>query len=384
VILLVDVYTITVVTFFALLAILLYRDRKHVEVKAYIFFLRKTKKGLQLLDKVATHTIFWKLAGTIGVVVAFYLMISGMYVLAEYGRLILLGIVKQPGLNFVFPSLTSQQVSGAGFILIPFWSWIIIIASVIIPHEFMHGVLARVEKIRVKSVGIALFAIFPGAFVEPDERQLKKIGLFGKLRIFSAGGFSNFIVYLLILALVSDVIWPAFVPGSVVITEVNATGPAASAGIVNGTVINKINQETVKVSYFEYLSKQRYLAKYFENLKPGETITLQSDNISFEVKAAANPTNSSRAFLGITYEPLVNGDKQFMYDTLNLLTWMWILNYTIAIVNLAPIYPLDGGLMIRALADKISKKHGMAITVSITLIAVAIFLINIVVPFLVT
>jgi hypothetical protein len=203
VILLVDVYAITVLGFFALIAIALYRDRKHVEVKAYIFFLRKTKKGIEVLDKVARPKTLWKIVGTVGILVAFYLMFYGMFLLSEIGKGILTGQIKQPGLSFVFPSPSSQQVAGSGYILIPFWSWIILIASVIIPHEFMHGVLSRVEKVKVKSVGLALFAIFPGAFVEPDERQLKKIGLLGKLRIFAAGGFSNFIVYLLVFALVT-------------------------------------------------------------------------------------------------------------------------------------------------------------------------------------
>lgn len=383
-VLLIDIYTLSVIGFFALLAVALYRDRKHVEVKAYIFFLRKTKRGLVILDKIASATTFWKVAGTIGIVVAFYLMLSGMYVLVEYGRLILTGMVKQPGLNFVFPSPTSQQVSGTGFILIPFWSWIIIIASVIIPHELMHGVFARVEKIRVTSVGLALFAIFPGAFVEPDERQLKKIGILGKLRVFAAGGFSNFIVYLLVITLLSTIIWPAYVPGSVVLADVNATGPAAAAGIVNGTVITKVNDNPLKISYFDYLSKQKYLAKYFEGLKPGDNVTLQSESQSFTIQTISNPTNSSLAYIGITYEPVINGNKQVFYDFLNLFTWMWILNYTIAIVNLAPIYPLDGGLMVKALAEKVSKKHSMHITIAVTLIAVAIFLVNIVVPFLIT
>ncbi|MFH0711304.1 MAG: site-2 protease family protein, partial [Candidatus Aenigmatarchaeota archaeon] len=243
----IDVYTISVIGFFALLAVALYRDRKHVEVKAYIFFLRKTKIGLIFLDKIAKYATFWKIFGTIGIVVAFYLMLSGMYVLVEYGKLILTGVVKQPGLNLVLPSPTAHQVSGTGYIGIPFWTWIIIIASVMIPHELTHGILARVEKIKVKSVGLALFAIFPGAFVEPDERQLKKIGILGRLRIFAGGGFANFLVYLLVIGLVSLMIWPSFVPGGVVITQVNADGPAAAAGIINGTVITEINNSPLTI-----------------------------------------------------------------------------------------------------------------------------------------
>lgn len=380
-ILLVDVYAITVLGFFALIAIALYRDRKHVEVKAYIFFLRKTKKGIEILDQVARPKTLWKIVGTVGILVAFYLMFYGMFLFSEIGKGILSGQIKQPGLNLIFPSPSSQQVAGSGYILIPFWSWIILIASVIVPHEFMHGVLSRVEKVRVKSVGLALFAIFPGAFVEPDERQLKKIGLLGKLRIFAAGGFSNFIVYLLVFALVTNVVWPAFVPGSVVLTDVNDTGPAAVAGMAKGDVITKIEQTPLTISYADFFANQRYLSKYFEELKPGDTITLQSATQSFTVKTVANPTNVSKAYLGITYEPVVTGDKQIFYDTVNLLTWMWILNLTIALVNLAPIYPLDGGLMVKALADKTGKKYAMKLTVAITLITVAILAIDLVAPF---
>lgn len=380
-ILLVDVYTITVLGFFALIAIALYRDRKHVEVKAYIFFLRKTKKGIEILDKVARPKTLWKIVGTVGILVAFYLMFYGMFLFSEIGNGILTGQIKQPGLNFVFPSPSSKQVAGSGYILIPFWSWIILIASIIIPHEFMHGILSRVEKVRVKSVGLALFAIFPGAFVEPDERQLKKIGLLGKLRIFAAGGFANFIVYLLVLALVTNVVWPAFIPGSVVLTDVNSTGPAAIAGMAKGDVITKVEQTPLTISYADFLANQRYLSKYFEGLKPGDTITLQSATQSFTVKTVANPANASSAYLGITYEPVVAGDRQMFYDTVNLLTWMWLLNLTIAFVNLAPIYPLDGGLMVKALADKTGKKYAMTLTVAITLITVAIFVIDLVAPF---
>jgi membrane-associated protease RseP (regulator of RpoE activity) len=34
--------------------------------------------------------------------------------------------------------------------------------------------MSRVEKIRVKSAGLLLVLVLPGAFVEPDEKQLKK------------------------------------------------------------------------------------------------------------------------------------------------------------------------------------------------------------------
>ena len=61
---------------------------------------------------------------------------------------------------------------------------------------------------------------------------------------------------------------------------------------------------------------------------------------------------------------------------------MCMLSYAIAIVNISPIYPLDGGLMVEALAEKVSKKHYKAITYIITFIMLSIFFINFVTPFL--
>ncbi|MFH0711331.1 MAG: site-2 protease family protein [Candidatus Aenigmatarchaeota archaeon] len=147
-------------------------------------------------------------------------------------------------------------------------------------------------------------------------------------------------------------------------------------------MITEINNSPLTISYFEYLSQQ-YFAKYFVEVKPGETVTLQNAEQTFNVKTASNPVNSSIAYLGVTVEPLVNGDKDSFFGFMNLFTWMWILNYTIAIVNLAPLYPLDGGLMVKALAEKISKKYGMKITIGVTLITVTIFLVNTIAPFII-
>jgi membrane-associated protease RseP (regulator of RpoE activity) len=61
---------------------------------------------------------------------------------------------------------------------------------------------------------------------------------------------------------------------------------------------------------------------------------------------------------------------------------MWILNFAIATVNILPIYPLDGGLMVEAIAEKICKKYAKNITMVITIISLAVFIINFATPFL--
>lgn len=376
-----DVYTWSVIIFFVLLGIIIYRDRKNVEVK-YILILRRTKKGIKILDKIAKTRKFWKIVGTIGMFVAFYLMITGMWSLIEYGKRLITKEISIPGISFIFPSPTAQPMVGPGYILIPFWFWIIIIASVMVPHEVFHGIMSRVEKIRVKSAGLLLLAIFPGAFVEPDEKQLKKAKFMTRLRIFAAGSFANFIVYLLVFALVSNVLWNYFVLGPIILTEVNSTSPAANAGLEPGMIISDINGTKVKATYSEYLIGS-YIFDETSGLKPGDKIVITANNTNFTLTVGYSPKNETLPYFGITYKPLVIGNENFLFGILfQLLTWMWVLNFAIAIVNILPIYPLDGGLMVETVIEKINKKHAKEITMFITFITLSIFFVNFATPFL--
>jgi len=387
----------SVLIFFAIIAFLIYRDRKNVEIK-YIVFMRRTKRGIKLLDKIAKYRKFWKVFGTIGIFVGLYLMINGMYTLIAYEKLLITGQVKQPGLSFVFPSPTSQVISGTGFILIPFWFWIIIIASVIFPHEISHGILSRVEKIRVKSAGLLLVAIFPGAFVEPDEKQLKKAKFWSRLRIFAVGSFANFLVASFLfmppinlgvvnlnlnVGLIPSVLWPMYVPGPIKIDTVNITSPAELAGLKSGMTITEIDGNKLKLDYSEYMAGKTVVSKELNKLNPGDKVVITADGKSYSLTLAENPANKTLPYMGIVSKPVVRGDPNFVFGVVfQLLTWMWILNYTIAIVNISPIYPLDGGLMVEAISQKISKRYAKKITIIITLITLSIFLMNVVTPFI--
>jgi len=85
-----------------------------------------------------------------------------------------------------------------------FTYWILIILVVAITHEFAHGVFARHFKIRVKATGFGFLGPFLAAFVEPDEKVMKKKSKRAQLSILGAGSFSNFIfaiIFLLVLQL---------------------------------------------------------------------------------------------------------------------------------------------------------------------------------------
>lgn len=376
-----DIYTWSVIIFFAVLGIAIYKDRKNVEIN-YILFLRRTKKGIKILNRIARYQKFWKIVGTIGIFFAFYLMFTGFWSLVEYGRRLIAKEINMPGISFVFPSPTSNLMMGPGYILIPFWFWIVIIASVMVPHEVFHGIISSSEKIRIKSAGLLLFGIFPGAFVEPDEKQLKKAKFLTKLRIFAAGSFANFMVSLLVLFLLSNVVWNYYVPGPIVLTDVNSTSPAEKAGLRPGMIISEINGKQIKVTYSEFLSRS-YLSEQAGGIKIGDQMVVTANDTNFTLTVGSNPENQTQPYIGVVFKPVITGNSYDTFDNLfQLLTWMSALNLAIAVVNILPIYPLDGGLIVEAIAEKINKKHAKQITIVITLITLSIFFVNFATPFL--
>jgi len=68
---------------------------------------------------------------------------------------------------------------------------------------------------------------------------------------------------------------------------------------------------------------------------------------------------------------------EFMFP---LIWWLTTLGQLVAIFNLLPIYPLDGGLMVEAVAEKINKKYAKKIVRVVTIIVLAILVFNFVGP----
>src|SRR5690606_31251041 len=84
-----------------------------------------------------------------------------------------------PGLNEYVPSTLAV--------------WLAFVVTIAI-HEFGHGILSRVENIRVRSMGALLFVLPIGFFVEPDEEELSQARGMKKIRMFGAGITNNIVV----------------------------------------------------------------------------------------------------------------------------------------------------------------------------------------------
>ncbi len=133
----------------------------------------ETTKGLHLLDKIAAPKRFWRLFANIGIVLMFAGMIF-MFSLVVFSDIALLqqaldGVAMEP--NEFTEIQNIFLIPGVNQFIPLVWGFIALIVAVFI-HEMMHSVLARVEDVKVHSVGL-IVALFPiGGFAKIDDKQL--------------------------------------------------------------------------------------------------------------------------------------------------------------------------------------------------------------------
>jgi membrane-associated protease RseP (regulator of RpoE activity) len=168
-----------------------------------IFF--RTTRGLNLLDRLGQFKGFWRVLASAGVPLV---VLSMVYFLAILLLMTYLMIQKPPEPSSYNAPRNILLIPGLNE-YIPFvWGWIALFVTMVV-HEFAHGILSRVEGVRVKSMGIITFLVAPiAAFVEPDEVELfgskekpPVVSKGARIRILSAGVISNFLVAFLAMAL---------------------------------------------------------------------------------------------------------------------------------------------------------------------------------------
>jgi len=96
-----------------------------------------------------------------------------------------------PGGMPILPGINLDLVQG-----------VIALAVVLIVHEGMHGILARLNKLPLKSAGLVFFGFLPfGAFVDIDEKKLFAAPKSKQNAVLVAGTAANFLASLLLLIL---------------------------------------------------------------------------------------------------------------------------------------------------------------------------------------
>jgi len=341
----------------------------------------KTKRLRGFINKIANISPkFWRWFMNIGIFVSFGSMIVMTYLLLSS----LSTVFETPSVSLVIPGV---EIPGSP-IYIPFFYGIIGLATVLIVHEFSHGILARVEKINIKSIGLLLFAVLPGAFVEPDEEDMKKAKKPSRMRVYAAGSIANislFVVAFLITISISSFIIPeTFHEEGIQIESVIEGAPAYNI-LQTGMIIESLNGINV--------SNGSTYSNAISTLKPGEIVNVTTNQGTYSFKAGENPNNNSLGYMGVQAVKNYKINDNIANTYGNTLPWIWFpllelfnwikfLNLAIGLFNLLPMKPLDGGHLLEELLDyKLSENIVKPIIVLISSFMIFIIAISLIAGF---
>ena len=304
----------------------------------------------------------------VGIVVAFGAMIFITWTLISS----LQSVFETPAVSIIIPGV---EMPGSS-IYIPFFYGLIALATVLVVHEFSHGIQAVGEKISIKSIGLLLFAIIPGAFVEPDEDELKEAKRSSRLRVYAAGSIANItlaVIAILLVSLLSAGIPTFFAEDGIAIDRIVSDSP--SDGVLKeGMVLEAIDNHEIGNSS-DYSS-------VVSSFSPGDNVTVKTDQGTYTLTLDKNPSNESRGFFGIQankHFELINNSlgpiPWVLFELLELFEWVFMLNLGIGLFNLLPLKPLDGGYMLEILlsyklSDNIYKPIVNALSVVMAIIIV--------------
>ena len=319
---------------------------------------------------------FWRWYMNLGIVVAFGAMIFITWTLVST----LPTVFDTPSVSIIIPGV---EMPGSS-IYIPFVYGLIALATVLVVHEFSHGIQSVGEKISIKSIGLLLFAIIPGAFVEPDEEELKNAKRSSRLRVYAAGSVANITLALIAMLLISLISMgiPAFFDENGIEIDRIVTDSPSDGILKEGMIIESINNEKVNDS-------ESYV-NIVGSFHPGDNVSVQTDQGTYNVVLDKNPNNESVGFFGIQaskHFEMINDSlgpiPWVLFELLELFQWVAMLNLGIGLFNLLPLKPLDGGYMLEILLSyRLSEEHYKPIVNALSVVMAMIIVFSLVAGFL--
>ncbi len=286
-------------------------------------------------------------------------------------------------MTVLIPGVTIQSTANIVYFLLA-------VPIVLVIHEGAHGIVATLEKIKIKTGGFAVFIALFAGFVEPDEEEFAKEKKLSRLRVIGAGATSNVLFSFIIAALL--IFNPSFAlimpenirsvfytePLGVPIVSVTEGSGAEKAGLLKDDIITSING--VHISLPQDFAKIK--------LKPGDTAmvsVLRSGNaLQIPVIASASKDDPQKGMLGIlraalpSYQPVVPYYIHWSPEIFMFLLWLWMLSFFIGIFNMLPLPILDGGKFIHSIIEKkISENSVKAVMFSLYSVTFVLFGLNI-------
>ncbi|MEK6978149.1 MAG: site-2 protease family protein [Candidatus Hydrothermarchaeota archaeon] len=323
-----------------------------------ILLIFKTERGKEFISRIAGYRRFWWLYGTLGVVLGTVGIPFILYLIfkALYSKYFLSAPPPEGTMTLVIPGVT-----------IPFWYGIVGLATVLLFHEVSHGIMARREGVALKSLGAVFLTIIPiGAFVEPDEDELKAKERLARLRVYAAGSFGNILIAAVTFLILASS-GPFFQGDGLQISSVVPDSPASGVLEVD-MVLKEIDGKSIE-------SVQDFSAAV-RDITPGQVVMIKTDRGVYQVTTVEHKDRPGRGLIGISVGPfLKEGAPRYLYFSLY---WILFLNFGIGLTNLAPLHfgiaATDGHHILKEVLERfLGGKGGERLSVfisSLTLVAI--------------
>ncbi|ABL78265.1 site-2 protease family protein [Thermofilum pendens] len=308
----------------------------------------KTRRLNRLVEDVGKkYKRLMGLVGDLGVVTGIALGAYGVFFLHD--NLFKL-LTASPGASPVSPLVPGVTVG-----LNELAYFLLAVAVTLIPHELSHAFQAAAEGVRIKSMGVFLAFLVPGGFAEIDEDELDSKPLRSKLRVLAAGSFANIATFLLLVALFYLVLFTPLAPrpNGVLVSGVIQGSPAFQR-LQPGDVIVAVNgTPTPTLEGF---------SKVMERSAPGRLIKLTvmrgSVLVNYSLVLAQHPESPGRGFIGVKIDQSYS--NEWLYRAF---WWMLVVTSSVAIINMLPIVPLDGGKLLSYLLQAVAPGRASKVAV---------------------
>ncbi len=235
----------------------------------------------------------------------------------------------------------NSQIPGAAPVIpgitIPLFAGLIALIIILVIHEFSHGILARISKVKIKNTGLLfLLGVIPvGAFVEPDEKQISKLGKMEQNRISIAGVSANMlatIAFLVLMVLFINYVIPYISTYNVLVYQTEIGYPAYNV-IAPGSILLAINNDTI-----HNLSSVHNIES---SIAPMSTVNVLTNKGDYSIKT------DSQGKIGVYLcESSAIQSNNILYSAIDfifiVIALLFLLNFSIAAVNLLPIPGFDG------------------------------------------
>jgi membrane-associated protease RseP (regulator of RpoE activity) len=327
---------------------LVYKNRSVNDV--LIKVLGRTKRSIKVFANLSV------IAGFLMMGFAFYFLLNNVlnYFVAPNGF---------SELTVLIPGVTLTSAPAITYFLLS-------IPIVLVMHEGAHGIVAALEKIKIKTGGFAIFIALFAGFVEPDEEEFDKAKKISKLRVIGAGATSNVLFAIVLgaimltnpifgmvlesIPLFGEVILNTFYELSqgVLILSIIENSGAEQAGLLANDIITTINDVQI------------HGPADFPTLNPGEmasvTVLRDGQALEFGLEVIPSPDDPERGLIGIMrdnsipYNPVMNfiDWTNVDFNISMFLLWLWMISFFIGIINMLPLPILDGGKFIHTIIDK--------------------------------